>query len=73
MSVKSAEIVTGAALVAALGFANARAFQRARKAGRIGIALYPVPGQSRGVYAYKRDIESYRAAQLAVPLGVPEQ
>lgn len=53
----------GAALWRALGFKNERAFQRAVQAGRIGIPLYPVPGQSRGWFARVDDVARYRAGQ----------
>jgi hypothetical protein len=53
--------VRGAALWRALGFANARAFQRAYKAGRIALRLYPIPGQSRGLLARRDELVAYLA------------
>ena len=51
----------GEALWKALGYANAKAFQRARARGEVSIPLYPVPGQSRGVFAKREDVERWRA------------
>jgi hypothetical protein len=56
-------ILRGEALWRALGFKNEKAFQRARVAGKIPIPLYPVPQQSRGVYALKADVEDFLAKQ----------
>ena len=48
--------VSGRALWQALGFANERAFQRARQANQVPIPLYPLPGLARGVYARSDDL-----------------
>lgn len=54
--------VQGKALWQALGFANERAFQRARSTGALsGLRLYPVEGQSRGVYARADELREYLA------------
>lgn len=53
--------VSGRALWQALGFANERAFQRARQANQMPIPLYPLPGQARGVYARSDDLARYLA------------
>ncbi len=54
--------VSGRALWQALGFANERAFQRARQANQVPIPLYPLPGQARGVYARSDDLAHYLAS-----------
>lgn len=54
--------VSGRALWQALGFANERAFQRARQANQVPIPLYPLPGQARGVYARSDDLARYLAS-----------
>jgi hypothetical protein len=56
-------ILRGEALWRALGFKNEKAFQRARASGKIPVPLYPVPQQSRGVYALKADVEDFLAKQ----------
>lgn len=53
--------VSGRALWQALGFANERAFQRARQANQVPIPLYPLPGQARGVYARSDDLAHHLA------------
>lgn len=53
--------VSGRALWQALGFANERAFQRARQANLAPIPLYPIPGKGRGVYARSDDLANYLA------------
>lgn len=60
-------ILRGERLIKALGFANATAFQRARRAGQIGVALYPIPGQSRGVYAFEGEVKEYLANRPVEP------
>lgn len=59
----------GSALWSALGYKNARAFQRAVHAGRVGVPLFPVPGQSRGWFARAEDVAQHRkaAAEKASP------
>lgn len=57
----SPQRLQGDALWKALGFANAKAFQRARARGDLSIPLYPIPGQSRGVFAKREDVERWRA------------
>jgi len=53
----SPALLKGEALWRALGFNNERAFLRARTRGALaGLRLYPVPDQSRGVYARKDDV-----------------
>lgn len=53
--------VSGRELWQALGFANERAFQRARLANQVAIPLFPVSGRSRGVYARSDDLANYLA------------
>jgi hypothetical protein len=53
--------VSGRALWTALGFANERAFQRARQANAIALPLYPIGGQARGVYARSDELAVYLA------------
>lgn len=57
----SPAIVRGRALWLALGFKNARAFQRAKSAGHIDLPLYPMPGQARGWYARADELADYLA------------
>jgi hypothetical protein len=59
--------VSGRALWQALGFANERAFQRARQANQVQIPLYPLPGQARGVYARSDDLARYLASLNPLP------
>ena len=59
--------VSGRALWQALGFANERAFQRARQANQVPIPLYPLPGQARGVYARSDDLARYLASLTPLP------
>ena len=59
--------VSGRALWQALGFANERAFQRARQANQVPIPLYPLPGQARGVYARSDDLARYLASLNPLP------
>ncbi|GAB6194895.1 hypothetical protein PAGU2595_001940 [Lysobacter xanthus] len=54
--------VSGQSLWQALGFANERAFQRARLAKTISLSLYPMPGQARGVYARSDELAAHLAA-----------
>jgi hypothetical protein len=56
---KSVATVRGAALWNSLGFKNERAFQRARKAGLVGVPLYPIAGQSRGWFARADELAAY--------------
>ena len=58
--------VSGRALWQALGFANERAFQRARQASQLDIPLYPLAGKARGVYARSDDLARY-LARLNMP------
>jgi hypothetical protein len=51
--------IQGEALWRALGFKNERTFQRARRDHWSGPRLYPIPGQSRGVYARLDELTSY--------------
>jgi hypothetical protein len=59
--------VAGRALWQALGFANERAFQRARKANAIQVPLYPASEQSRGVYARSDELVAYLASGKPCP------
>lgn len=59
--------VSGRALWQALGFANERAFQRARQANQVPIPLYPLPSQARGVYARSDDLARYLASLPPLP------
>lgn len=59
--------VSGRALWQALGFANERAFQRARRANQLDLPLYPVPGKARGVYARSDDLARYLAQLTPTP------
>lgn len=61
--------VQGETLWRALGFRNERAFQRARQQGWSEIPLYPIPGQSRGLYARLDDLEAYLARKAAAVRG----
>lgn len=56
-------VLTGEALWKALGFKNVRAFQRARAAKQIEVALYPIPGQSRGLFAFQAEVEQLTTPQ----------
>lgn len=58
---KSIVSVSGRTLWQSLGFANERAFQRARRANLVKIPLYPLPGMARGVYARSDDLANYLA------------
>jgi len=60
--IAKAAILRGETLWRALGFKNEKAFQRARARGKIRIPLYPVPYQSRGVYALKTDVDAFLKA-----------
>lgn len=57
-------VLRGEALWRTLGFKNEKAFQRARASGKVGVPLYPIPEQSRGVYALKADVQRYLARQI---------
>ena len=46
----------GEALWRALGYTNAKAFQRATAAGKVSITLCPIPGQARGAYVLHADL-----------------
>jgi hypothetical protein len=56
---KAPHTLRGRELWVALGFKNERAFQRAKSAGAVTVPLYPIPHQSRGVYALKTDVEEF--------------
>lgn len=68
----SPQRLQGDALWKALGFANAKAFQRARARGDVSIPLYPIPGQSRGVFAKREDVERWRAERRSESPTDPE-
>jgi len=57
-------VVVGFELRHKLGFATERAFQRWRQLGGGGIRFYPIPGQSRGVYARRDELEAFLATNL---------
>lgn len=59
----------GEALWRALGFRSERSFQRAKEAGKIAVPLYPILGQSRGVYALRADVEKHREKIRRAPRG----
>ena len=61
--IRGRAIVLGDDLVKALGFNSARTFQLARQQGTLQLRLYPIPGQSRGVYAFADDIEAWKKAK----------
>ena len=63
---KSVVPVSGRALWQSLGFANERAFQRARRANLLKIPLYPLPGMARGVYARSDELAIYLAEHTHV-------
>lgn len=67
---KSIVQVSGRDLWQSLGFANERAFQRARRANLVKIPLYPLPGMARGVYARSDDLANYLAEH---PLSVQKE
>lgn len=52
-------LVCGVALWRALGFRNARAFERARARGDLALQLYPMAGRARGVCARADDLEAF--------------
>lgn len=62
--------VAGDTLWRALGFKNARAFQRARSRGAIALRLYPDPATG-GVYALADDLDRHLAAKEEA--GAPDQ
>ena len=52
-------LVSGGALWRALGFRNARAFERARTRGDMTLQLYPMADRARGVCARADDLEAF--------------
>lgn len=70
-SIKPATFVRGTDLWMALGFNNARAFQRAYRTGRIGLRLYPIPGQSRGVFARADELATFLAKSGSKAMDPP--
>ena len=56
---QAVRLVHGEELRRALGFRSERSFQRARKAGRVGLKLYPMPSPSRGVHARSDELQAY--------------
>ncbi len=62
-------VVQGEALWRTLGFKNERAFQRARQSGWSEVPLYPIAGQSRGVYARLDELMAYVERQPATKRG----
>lgn len=71
--IRGRAIVTGDALVKALGFNSARTFQQARQRGTLQLRLYPIPGQSRGVYAFADDIEAWKKNSVAASSTQPHR
>ena len=71
--IRGRAIVAGDDLIKALGFNSARAFQRARQLGTLQLRLYPVPGQSRGVYAFADDIEAWKKANATASSTHPHR
>jgi hypothetical protein len=67
--IKPVATVRGAALWRSLGFKNDRAFQRACKAGLVGVRMYPIPGQSRGWFARADELAAYLAKKEQVAAG----
>ena len=63
------QVLHGRALWMTLGFANERAFQRARVRKELAIALFPMPG-SRGVWAKASEVKAFIDARDRK--GVPE-
>lgn len=63
------QIVQGPAQWKALGFRNERAFQRARQGGWSEVPVYPVTGQSRGVYARLDELNAYLERKAAAAGG----
>ncbi len=61
LKINKVEVLTGERLWRALGFKSLRSFQRAMAKGEIRIPLFPIPGQSRGVFARIPDVEAFRA------------
>lgn len=57
--------LAGKALWMALGYTNARAFQRAVVAGQVAVPLFPFRGLSGSVYARSDDVEGYLAKRAA--------
>lgn len=54
--------IHGKELLSALGLSE-RAFQRWCQKGHPGLALYPLPGQSRGVFARADELAAFVATQ----------
>lgn len=54
--------VAGEALWKTLGYANERAFRRARQAHRVPVPLYPLGGKSGGVFARSDELAAYLAS-----------
>lgn len=61
--------VSGADLWKALGYANERAFQRAREAKRVPVHLYPLGGIRKGVYANYGELLAYLASKQRAAKG----
>lgn len=53
--------VAGETLWKTLGYANERAFRRARQAHRVPVPLYPLGGKSGGVFARSDELAAYLA------------
>lgn len=57
--------VTGRDLWIALGYGSERAFQRACAQKKVPVRLYPILGQSRGVYARADELAAYLAKKTS--------
>lgn len=67
--IDSPGMVTGEGLRVALGFRNERAFQRARKSGRLQLRLYPSP-DGKSVYARSDELAAFLRSQHGQKGGI---
>ena len=70
--VVKAATLRGKALWQALGFKNEKAFQRARARGEVKVPLYPIPHQSRGVFAMQADVDAFLEKKQKAAANAPE-
>lgn len=70
---KGVHRVAGKELREALGFRSERSFQRAHRAGLVGLTLYPMPSPDRGFYARSDELERFLAKRQAGPEGSQER
>ena len=61
------QVLVGERLWTELGFRSEHAFQRARRRGWAECPLYPIPGQSRGVYARPEDVAEFKRRKQDPP------